>query len=69
MKNTIIPLDIIYVNAANQIVHIAENTQPFSEKSIPSQRPAQYVIEVNAGFTAKYAIRPGYRVKWIDAMN
>lgn len=64
MKNTIIPLDIIYVNAQKEIVHIAQNTQPYSEKAIPSGAPAQYVIEVNAGFSAEYGVHEGDRVEW-----
>lgn len=62
MKNTIIPLDIIYVNSKKEIVSIARNTEPFSEKSIPSGRPAIYVVEVNAGFCDQYAINPGFHI-------
>lgn len=64
MKNTIIPLDIIYVNAAGSLVSIAENTQPYSESSIPSKGPALYVIEVNAGFSAQYALKSGYTMQF-----
>lgn len=59
MKNTHLPLDIIYLSAGKQIVSIHENTPPFSEQSIPSRLPAQYVVEVVAGFTALYNIKPG----------
>ncbi len=64
MKNTILPLDIIYVNAKMEIVSIAENTTPFSEQSIPSHFPAQYVVEVNAGFCAQYGIVAGSVIKF-----
>lgn len=64
MKNTIISLDIIYVNAAMQIVSIAENTVPYSEASIPSKGPAQYVVEVNAGYAAQYGLQPGYSIQY-----
>lgn len=64
MKNTIMALDIIYVNSNKQIVTIAKNCQPFSEKNIPSYKPAQYVIEVIAGFTDKYNIKEGDRCTW-----
>lgn len=66
MKNTIIPLDIMYVNSKMEIIHIAENTTPFSEQSIPSQGPAKYVIEVNAGFSAQYSIVPGVKVTYTE---
>jgi uncharacterized membrane protein (UPF0127 family) len=59
MKNTSIPLDIIYVGPNKKIVSIAENTRPFSEASIPAYGIVQYVVEVNAGFTKNYNIQSG----------
>lgn len=59
MKNTSIPLDIIYVGSDKKIVSIAENTRPFSEESIPSMGDAHYVVEVNAGFTKRNNILSG----------
>ncbi|MBK8380495.1 MAG: DUF192 domain-containing protein [Ignavibacteria bacterium] len=38
---------------------IFKNTIPFSEKSLPSEKPATYVVEVAAGFTDRYGIRDG----------
>jgi uncharacterized protein len=62
MRNTIIPLDIIYVNTKKEIVSIVEDAAPFSDKSLPSKGPAIYVVEVNAGFCAQYAIAAGYKI-------
>lgn len=59
MKNTYISLDIIYVDQFNQIVSIARNTEPKSTRSIPSGKPAQYVIEVVAGFSDTYGVKAG----------
>lgn len=59
MKNTIIPLDIIYVGANKKIVSIQKNAVPYSEKSLPSEGDAQYVVEVNAGFADQYGLKPG----------
>jgi uncharacterized membrane protein (UPF0127 family) len=59
MKNTSIPLDIIYVGPDKKIISIAENTQPYSEESIPSYGLVQYVVEVNAGFTKQNNIQSG----------
>lgn len=59
MKNTHISLDIIYVNSDRQIVSIAANTTPYSQEQIPSIKPAQYVVEVNAGFAARHGIKEG----------
>jgi uncharacterized protein len=56
MKNTYIPLDIIYINSQKEIVSIQKCTQPLSTYSIPSEKPAMYVLEVNAGFTDKNGI-------------
>ena len=62
MKNTLIPLDIIYVDAEKTIVSIQKNTTPLSEKSLPSDSDAQYVIEVNAGFADRYGLKAGDKV-------
>jgi len=62
MKNTHIPLDIIYVDADKTIVSIQKNTIPLSRQDLPSDGEAQYVIEVNAGFSDLYNIVPGDNV-------
>jgi uncharacterized membrane protein (UPF0127 family) len=59
MKNTQIPLDIIYVDAYKKIISIHKHTKPFSEESLPSNGIAQYVVEVNAGFSDRNDIKPG----------
>jgi uncharacterized membrane protein (UPF0127 family) len=64
MKNTIMPLDIIYVNAKKQIVSTQKNTVPYSEDSIPSNGPARYVVEVNAGFCDRHSIKRGDHIEW-----
>jgi len=64
MKNTYIPLDIIFVDENTQIVTIHKNTKPLSEDSIPSYRDSMYVIEVNAGFCDKYGIQIGDYIKF-----
>ena len=59
MKNTWLPLDILYLDAQKKIVRIHENVAILSEQSIPSDFPAKYVVEVNAGFCALYNIQTG----------
>ncbi len=59
MKNTHISLDIIYVAADFKIVSIARSTTIRSEKGIPSEFPAQYVVEVNAGYCDRHGIEVG----------
>ena len=64
MKNTVMPLDIIFVNAKKQIVKIHKNTTPYSEASLPSLKPAKYVVEVIGGFTDKYKLQEGDIIDW-----
>ena len=62
MKNTPVPLDIIYIDSSGGVVSVAENTTPYSTASIPSRAPAKYVLEVNAGFASTHGVGPGSRV-------
>jgi len=65
MKNTRIPLDIIFINGKFQIVHIAKHTIPYSKDPIPSMHPAKYVLEVNAGFCDNNSIAGDDYVRFI----
>ena len=62
MKNTYIPLDMIFIRADGRILRIAENTEPFSTKIISSGGLARGVLEVIGGTAQKYGIQPGDRV-------
>jgi uncharacterized membrane protein (UPF0127 family) len=64
MLNTDLSLDIIFVNSDLEIVNIQANAEPRSLKKLPSQLPARYVVEVTAGFCAKYGIRERDRVQF-----
>lgn len=64
MANTPLALDIIFVNADQEIVRIHHSTQPFSEKNFESERPAKYVIETNAGYCVSHDIQEGMRVSF-----
>jgi hypothetical protein len=59
MKNTYIPLDIIFVGADARIIRIEENATPLSLAHIPSGGPARGVLEINGGLSAKLGIGPG----------
>jgi len=63
MKNTHIPLDIIFIDADGLIIRIAENTVPFSLDPIPSGGSTRGVLEINAGLSRKLGLRPGDRVR------
>lgn len=62
MKNTFIPLDMIFIRADGSILRIAEHTTPQSEAIIPAGAPVRGVLEVIAGTAKKFGIAPGDRV-------
>lgn len=64
MQNTLIPLDIIYINAKKEVVSIAANAKPLDITTLPSEAPAMYVVEINAGLCEKYGIVPGTKISF-----
>lgn len=66
MRNTKFPLDLIYLNKDKTIVSFQENAKPFDESSLPSQVPAQYVLEVNAGLAEKWLLEIGDRMEYTE---
>ncbi len=65
MKNTYIPLDLIFLDENRIIVHIHENAQPRTKGSLPSIKPAKYVLEVNAGFSARHFLKASNRMSFV----
>jgi uncharacterized membrane protein (UPF0127 family) len=62
MKNTLIPLDIIWINSSQNVVYIKKNAQPCTPDYCPSIVPrknAKYVLEINGGLSDKYEIKVG----------
>ena len=62
MRNTRIPLDILYFDADLKLVSVAENARPCRTQRCPSYRsegPAKYVLELNAGKAGELGLRPG----------
>jgi uncharacterized membrane protein (UPF0127 family) len=62
MKNTLIPLDMLFVDERGQIINIHERAVPGSLDPIAAAAPARAVIELNGGTAARLGIRPGDRV-------
>ncbi|MCK5423893.1 MAG: DUF192 domain-containing protein [Emcibacter sp.] len=63
MKNTFIPLDILFINQKGLIVHIAKSTVPHSLDVISSHESVISALELNAGMTNKLNIRVGDRIE------
>ena len=63
MRNTEISLDIIYLDKDKKVVSIAKNARPYDETSLPSEKPAMYVLEINGGLADKWGIDKGDRVE------
>jgi len=62
MKNTYVPLDILFARQDGVVSSIVENTEPLSLTSISSVEPVTYVLELNAGTAARLGIAPGSRL-------
>ena len=65
MKNTEIPLDLIFINSKFKVVSIQKNAEPFNESSLLSEGPSKYVLEVNAGSSDKWNIQKGDSITFI----
>jgi uncharacterized protein len=63
MKNTYLPLDMLFIRADGSIARVAADTEPLSTAVIPSGEPVLAVLELNAGTAAKLGIRAGDRVE------
>lgn len=59
MRNTLIPLDMIFIEASGRIAHIARETVPLSEELVPSRAVVRFVLEVPGGTAARLGIVPG----------
>ncbi len=62
MRNTLIPLDMIFIGADGRVINVAERTIPHSEAIIASKGRARAVLEVNGGTVSRLGIKPGTKV-------
>jgi uncharacterized membrane protein (UPF0127 family) len=62
MKNTAIPIDIIFIKEDLTIASFQENAKPFDETGLSSQVPVKYVLEVNAGLAQKWLLEIGDKI-------
>jgi uncharacterized protein len=63
MKNTYIPLDMIFIAPSGVVTHIAANAEPLSERVVPSGGPSIAVLELNGGMAASIGLRVGDKVR------
>ncbi|RIV46934.1 DUF192 domain-containing protein [Flagellimonas pelagia] len=64
MKNTEFPLDIIYIGENQKIVSFQKNAKPYDETSLPSDLPAKYVLEINAGLSDQWGLQVGDSISY-----
>jgi uncharacterized membrane protein (UPF0127 family) len=62
MRNTMIPLDMIFIDATGKVESIAERTDPYSEQISSSRSNVRAVLEINGGLSRRLDIRPGDQV-------
>jgi uncharacterized membrane protein (UPF0127 family) len=62
MKNTLIPLDMLFLDDRGRILDIHERAVPYSTDIIAAKAPARYVVELNGGTAARLGIKPGDQV-------
>jgi len=63
MKNTLIPLDMVFIAGDGTVRHIHANAKPLSTDTIPSEYPVRAVLEINGGSARLLGIKPGDKVK------
>ncbi len=63
MKNTYIPLDMLFIDPSGHIANIAANTTPFSETPVPSAGAVTAVLEIAGGRAAQLGVKPGDEVR------
>jgi len=66
MKNTYIPIDIIYIAADYSIINIVKNAKPLNETSLYSNAPAKYVLEINGGLSDTWGIKVRDKINYTN---
>ncbi len=65
MKNTLIPLDMIFISGDLRVVGVVADAAPQTETLRSVDRPSQFVLEVNGGFAAEHGITAGTEVEFL----
>lgn len=64
MKNTVLSLDLIFIDEERRVINVAADAVPYSEQSIHSAAPGIAVLELNGGRARELGIVPGSKVDW-----
>lgn len=67
MRNTLLPLDMIFITRDMRVLGVVENATPQTESPREVPGESQYVLEVNAGFSRQHGITQGTKVQWIKS--
>lgn len=63
MRNTLIPLDMLFFDGTGTLVHVHENAEPLDETPIPGGQAIRYVLELNGGLSETLGIEPGAELR------
>lgn len=63
MRNTLIPLDMIFMDEAGRVTRVHENAIPLDETGIPGGDEVQYVLEINGGLASRLGIDVGSELR------
>ncbi len=66
MKNTMIPLDMIFITADKHVAGVVENAKPLSTDPLSVGKPSKYVLEVNGGWARAHGVAAGTVVEFTD---
>ena len=71
MKNTYIPLDILFFNSKGELINFVENAKPFSELIISSEKPSKFVLEINGDLinNLKFNLNSGLKIDNIKSFQ
>jgi uncharacterized membrane protein (UPF0127 family) len=64
MKNTYLPLDMVFARADGTVASVARRTEPLSLRSVASAEPVKYVLELNSGTTRRLHIDENSLLAW-----
>ena len=66
MKNTYIPLDMVFLNKSMKVIGYIEDTEPLSTKSLSINKPSSYVLEMNGNTVSHMNIKIGDTIEFIE---